>query len=68
MLEQLRSELRDSGITLYLASVSDEVHDLFGRSGFLQRLGEDKIFPGVHSAVNGFLKAEMPAQASPIAG
>lgn len=61
MLEQLRSELQASEITLYLARVSDEVRDLFGRSGFLERLGENNIFPGVHSAVNGFLKAEHPA-------
>jgi len=63
MLEQLRSELQGSGIALYLARVSDDVRDLFGRSGFLERLGEDNIFPGVHSAVNEFLKAERPALA-----
>jgi high affinity sulfate transporter 1 len=61
MLEQLRSELQESDVTLYLSRVSDEVRELFDRSGLLERLGEDHIFAGVHSAVNGFLKAERPA-------
>ena len=61
MLEQVRGELQESGIALYFARVSDEVRGLFDRSGFLERLGEDHIFAGVHSAVNGFLTAEQPA-------
>ena len=61
MLEQLRSELQESDIALYFSRVSDEVRELFDRTGFLERLGEDHIFAGVHSAVDGFLKAERPA-------
>ena len=61
MLEQLWSELQESGIALYFARVSDEVRGLFDRSGFLERLGEGHIFAGVHSAVDGFLRAEQPA-------
>ena len=56
MLEQLRSELEGSGIALYFARVADRVHDLFDRSDFIERVGSNRIFPGVDSAVNAFLK------------
>jgi SulP family sulfate permease len=56
MLEQLRSELHESGIELYLARVSDRVRDLFDRSGFIERVGPNRIFPGVDSAVKAFLQ------------
>jgi len=64
MLEQLRTEFRGSGIDLYFARVSDRGRDLFGRSGFLERLGQDRVFTGVDIAVNVFLKsAQPPAEA-----
>lgn len=56
MLEQLRSELEQSDVALYLARVTDKVRDLLDRSGFTYRLGEDRIFPGVDSAVSAFLQ------------
>ena len=60
MLEQLRSVLHESGIELYLARVPDRVHDLFDRSGFIERVGSNRIFPGVDSAVKAFLKDGAP--------
>jgi len=65
MLEQLKSELQESGIALYFARVADGVRDLFSRSGSSERLGQDQIFPGVNAAVNAFLKARRTTQASP---
>ncbi len=56
MLEQLRSELEESGILLYFARVADRVRDLFDRGGFTERVGPHRIFPGVDSGVNAFLK------------
>jgi len=56
MLEQLRNELEGAGIALYFARVADRVHDLFDRSDFIERVGSNRIFPGVDSAVNAFLK------------
>ncbi len=56
MLEQLQSELEESGITLYFARVADRVRDLFDRSGFTERVESNRVFPGVDSAVNAFLK------------
>lgn len=56
MLAQLRTELRESHIDLYLARVNDQVHDLFERSGFLDEM-KGRLFQGVDSAVGAFLCA-----------
>jgi SulP family sulfate permease len=61
MLEQLRDELHESDIDLWFVRVADPVRDLFGRSGFLELLGERRIFPGVDVAVNAFLETRPPA-------
>jgi sulfate permease, SulP family len=60
MLEQLRSELKEAGIVLYFARVADRVRDLFDRSEFTQRVGSNRIFPGVDSGVNAFLIEDLP--------
>jgi SulP family sulfate permease len=51
MLEQLRNELEESGIALHFARVADRARDLFDRSGFTDRVGANRIFPGVDYAV-----------------
>ena len=56
MLEQLRNEFQESGIELYFARVADRVRDLFDRSRFTDRVGSNRIFPGVDLAVDSFLK------------
>jgi SulP family sulfate permease len=61
MLEQLRDELHESGIELCFVRVADPVRDLFDRSGFLECLGEGRIFAGVDVAVSAFLEARPPA-------
>ncbi len=62
MLQELQNELHDSSIDLYFVRVADPVRDLFGRSGFLDRLGERRIFPGVDVAVDAFLDTKkLPA-------
>jgi MFS superfamily sulfate permease-like transporter len=64
MLEQLCGELQKLRITLYFARVTDRVRDLFDRSGFAERLGKNRVFPGVDSAVSAFLKdSTAPAEA-----
>lgn len=55
MLEQVNNELHESGIDLHFARMTDTVRDLFTRSGFLERLGPQRIFPGVDVAVDAFL-------------
>ena len=56
MLGQLKRELRDSGVDLYFARVTDPVRDIFERSGFSSEI-EGHLFQGVDSAVNSFLRA-----------
>lgn len=63
MLSQLRNELRESGIDLYFARVTDPVRDLFDRSGFLKQ-SDRHLFRGVNAAVAAFLSAMQP-QARP---
>jgi len=60
MLEQLWNELHEAGVDLYFARVPDLVRDLFLRSGFLERLGQERIFPGVDAAVDAFLEERQP--------
>jgi SulP family sulfate permease len=59
MLAQLRNELRESGIDLYFARVTDPVRDLFERSGFLNQL-DGHLFRGVNAAVAAFLGEKQP--------
>jgi SulP family sulfate permease len=61
MLEQLRDELHESSVDLYFVRVADPVRDLFGRSGFLELLGERRIFAGVDVAVSAFLETRPAA-------
>ena len=58
MLEQVRSELNESGIRLTFARVSEPVREIFRRSGFLERLGETNVFWGVHAAVAAAIPTE----------
>jgi hypothetical protein len=51
MLGQMNSELKASGIMLYLAKVPKPVLDLLDRSGFLQKLEKEQICIDVKSAV-----------------
>lgn len=55
MLEQVDQELQRQAIELRFARVTDAVRDLFARSGFLERLGPERIFPGVDVAVDAFV-------------
>src|SRR5262249_25914585 len=58
MLEQTRNELNENDIGLALARISDPVHGLLRRSGFLERLGESNVFWGVDSAVEALSHVE----------
>jgi len=64
MLEQLRSELQSSEITLYLARASDRTRDLLDRSGFTARLGDARLFLRVDAAVSAYLSGAQPSLTS----
>ncbi|MDJ0708300.1 MAG: solute carrier family 26 protein [Leptolyngbyaceae cyanobacterium MO_188.B28] len=50
-LESLIDELKDSGVTLYLAEVKGPVMDQLRKVGFVRKLGEDRIFLSTHQAM-----------------
>ena len=50
-LESLIDELKDSGVTLYLAEVKGPVMDRLRKVGFVKKLGENRIFLSTHQAM-----------------
>jgi len=64
MLTHLNNELREAGIELHFARVTDPVRDLFDRSGFLETVGKSRFFTGVDSGVAHFIRrTQFQAQA-----
>lgn len=51
VLEKLIDELHDSGVTLYLSEVKGPVMDGLREIGFIDRLGEDRVFLSTHEAM-----------------
>jgi SulP family sulfate permease len=54
MLEDLRSELEGRGIVVALARVKHDLAIYLERSGFLERVGPDHVFPTLPTALDGF--------------
>ncbi len=50
VLESLHTELHDAGVTLSLAEVKGPVMDKLTRIGFIERLGDDRVFLSTHQA------------------
>lgn len=57
MLDRLHSELAAAGITIAIAELKDPVKARLRRYGALTNVPEDRIFPTVGTAVDGYLKA-----------
>jgi MFS superfamily sulfate permease-like transporter len=53
-LEALRRELAGRGIELALARVKNDLAVPLGRAGLLQRLGPDRVFPTLPTAVEAY--------------
>jgi len=53
-LENLRAELTRRGIVFAMARVKQDLRDILDRAGFPQRVGADRIFPTLPTAVAGF--------------
>ena len=62
MLSDLLKELSTAGITLGLARTDRPVREMLSRTGFLQRLGIENLFPTVRTAVAAFLGRQGPAE------
>jgi MFS superfamily sulfate permease-like transporter len=53
-LEDLRKELSDQGIVFAVAHMKWELRSDLERVGLVQRIGEDRLFPTLSTAVEGF--------------
>jgi SulP family sulfate permease len=53
-LEQLRAELEERGIIFALARLKQDLRDQLARTGLLDRIGEEHIFPTLPTALEGF--------------
>lgn len=53
-LDQLREDLAQRGIVLAIARVKQHLHDALAAAGLLARIGEDRIFPTLPTAVEAF--------------
>ena len=56
MLEELYAALHAAGIALCFAEMKDPVKDKLKRFGLFSRLGEQRFFPTLGQAVNGYLR------------
>ena len=54
VLEELRRELTDRGIVVALARFKQDLRDELAPTGFLERIGEDRIFLTLPTAVEAF--------------
>jgi high affinity sulfate transporter 1 len=57
VLDRLEADLADQGITLTFAELKDPIKARLRRYGALQRVGEDRFFPTVGTAVSGYIRA-----------
>jgi len=55
-LGELLAELRQQGVTLAFAELKGPVKDRLRRYGLLAAVGEDRFFPTVGTAVDGYLR------------
>ena len=53
-LDALREDLKSRGIVLALARVKQELRDDLANAGFLDRLGPDRVFYTLPTAVEAF--------------
>ena len=54
VLEALRRELEDRGTVVALARVKQDLRAELAPTGFLERIGEERIFPTLPTAVEAF--------------
>jgi MFS superfamily sulfate permease-like transporter len=59
MLDQMNSELKVAGTTLYLTKVPNRVLELFDRSGFRAKLKDEQIYEHVRTAVKALTGTKM---------
>ena len=53
-LEELRHQLHDRGVHLAMARVKQDLAVQLARAGFLQKIGTDRVFPTLPTALEGY--------------
>ena len=56
MLLGLVAEAEKSKTEILFSEIQDPVRHMFGRSGLLDRVGGDRLFPTIHDGVQDFLQ------------
>jgi high affinity sulfate transporter 1 len=66
-LEELRLQLADRGVLLALARVKQDLAVQLARGGFLQRIGTERIFPTLPTALEGYREwaEQLPSKDAP---
>ena len=67
-LEDLRAELAQRGIIMALARVKQDLRDDLASSGFLDRIGQDRVFFTLPTAVAGYVRWYRDRYGQPPAG
>ncbi len=65
VLKGLVAELKDKGIDIYVAELHGPVREFGQRTGLLEMIGEDHIFPTVDAAVRFIERSAQPEKANP---
>lgn len=66
MLEQLQETLAAAGVQLALAELKEPLHQRLGSTGFLDRLGEGRVFLRITDAVEKLCQREIEAGSVPV--
>jgi MFS superfamily sulfate permease-like transporter len=61
MLKGLLTELKDQGIAIYVAELHVTIREFIERTGIMELIGEDHIFPTIEAAVS-FIEASNRAK------
>ena len=66
-LEELRLQLADRGVLLAMARVKQDLAVQLARGGFLQRVGAERIFPTLPTALEGYREwaEQLPSRDAP---
>jgi sulfate permease, SulP family len=67
-LDELRAELERRGIVFALARVKQDMRDDLAAAGLVERVGDDRIFPTLPTAVQGFVDWYTSRHGEPPAG
>jgi MFS superfamily sulfate permease-like transporter len=67
-LVELRGELERSGVVFAMARVKQDLRDDLEGAGFVERMGADRLFPTLPTAVHGYLQWYTERHGSPPPG